>query len=407
MSRTSISILSAAPALLVGSAVVAGPVPLTDSALDRVTAGTASELQGSGGAIVGNDSEAVLVLTGTLELADDAQSGARGLNVVNSSESTVANGVNVWDGQIPDSATKDPAPKPTGEFSVSQENAVYQEQRRVSLLPSYERSGANRSSSWDEDSTESSTTSSLMTNEALDLETTNTTRDLTATGSVDTNSSIVGQEIKAGKGIAGAGDLHVNFDAGTLTYRVDGSVNVGGTMNTTTTAIPDEGTTTTQNQNATDGVIVSGSLLLTLELPELVIDFNGAGCAVMMGSCSSAGTLDETSETVSDHSVITSTDTTQESDATFVGGGSEEIRAAFTLEDAQAEYIVVDDSSLDVEANYGISLAGAAQADLRALNAVNAAGSAVANAVNISRTPSLSAAATMALVQSNVIRHSR
>jgi hypothetical protein len=390
-----ISILSAAIGLLVGSAAVAGPVPLTDSALDLVTAGSSSEtLQGSGGTIVGNDSEAVLVLTGTLDLSDEAQSGARGLNVVNSSESTVANGVNVWDGQLPAGA----APGANGEFSVTQENAVYQEQRRVSLLPSYERSGANRSSSWTEDSTESSTTSSLVKNEARDLETENTTRALTSSGKVDTESTVLGQEIKGGKGIAGAGDLQVNFDAGTFTYELDGTINVGGT-------VTDTGTTETQN--ATDGVILTGTVLLTLELPELDVAFNGAGCAVMMGSCEGQGTLNETSATASDQTEISSTETTAESAGTFDGGGSKEVRAAFTLADAQAEYIVVDDSSLDVESNYGISLAGSAQADLRALNAVNAAGSAVANAVNISRTPSLSATAALGLVQSNVIRHSR
>jgi hypothetical protein len=391
-----IALLSAAVAALVGSAAVAGPVPLTDSALDRVTAGgTGEALQGSGGTIVGNDSEAVLVLTGTLDLSDEAQSGARGLNVVNSSESTVANGVNVWDGQLPSGAT----PGTNGEFSVSQENAVYQEQRRVSLLPSYERSGANRSSSWTEDSTESSTTTSIARNEVRDLETENTTRALTSSGNVDTQSTVLGQEIKGGKGIAGAGDLQVNFDAGTFTYELDGTINVGGT-------IVDNGTTETQT--ATDGgVILTGSVLLTLELPELDVAFNGAGCAVMMGSCEGQGTLNETSAIASDQTVITTTEATAESEGTFDGGGSKEVRAAFALADAQAEYIVVDDSSLDVQSNYGISLAGSAQADLRALNAVNAAGSAVANAVNISRTPSLSATAALGLVQSNVIRHSR
>jgi hypothetical protein len=394
MSR--ISIFSTAPALLVGSAVFAGPVPLTDSALDRVTAGGANEtLQGSGGTIVGNDSEAVLVLTGTLDLADAAQSGARGLNVVNSSESTVANGVNVWDGQLPDGAT----PGANGAFSVTQENEVYQEQRRVSLLPSYERLGANRSSSWDEDSTESSTTTSLVRNEARNIETTDTTRALTSIGKVDTLSTVLGQEIKGGKGIAGAGDLQVNFDAGEFRYELDGSINVGGT-------ITDNGETVVQTAT-NGGVILTGSVLLTLELPELDVAFNGAGCAVMMGSCEGQGSLNETSETSSDHTVISSSDTTEESEGTFVGGGSKEVRAPFTLADAQAEYIVVDDSTLDVESNYGISLAGTAQSNLRALNAVNAAGSAVANAVNISRTPSLSATATMGLVQSNVIRHSR
>ena len=90
-----------------------------------------------------------------------------------------------------------------------------------------------------------------------------------------------------------------------------------------------------------------------------------------------------------------------------MGGGTENVRSPFEIEDAQAEYIVVDDSKIDVETNYGITLAGSAQSNLRALNAVNAAGSAVANGVNISRTPTVTGGQVMALSQQNVIRHSR
>jgi hypothetical protein len=128
---------------------------------------------------------------------------------------------------------------------------------------------------------------------------------------------------------------------------------------------------------------------------------------VQMGSCKGQGTLKETSVTTADNSVIETEETTQESSETFVGGGTEEVRSPFALADAQAEYVVVDDSKIDVESNYGITLAGAAQSELRALNAVNAAGSAVANAVNISRTPSLTATASLSLVQRNVVGHSR
>ena len=46
--------------------------PLADDTLDGVTAGTASQPLASGGAVVGNNSEAVLNITGTLDLGFDA-----------------------------------------------------------------------------------------------------------------------------------------------------------------------------------------------------------------------------------------------------------------------------------------------------------------------------------------------
>ena len=92
-------ILIALGATTWASAAHGAAAPLTDETLDAVTAGTAQPLA-SGGAVVGNNSSAVIDITGTLNLSGEAQSGARGLNVVNSSESTVANGVNVWDGKL-------------------------------------------------------------------------------------------------------------------------------------------------------------------------------------------------------------------------------------------------------------------------------------------------------------------
>ena len=373
--RTQVSLALAA--ILYGTAAAAGPTPLSDAALDQLTAGGAqAPLQGSGGAIVGNNSQASLVLTGTLDLGGDAQSGANALNLVNSSESTVANGVNVWDGQLPAGTL----PGADGAFNVEQANIVQQEQRRVALLPSYERTGANTSSSWTEDSTSSSSSDLVRSTETLAIESADTTRSLTSAGSVDTETTIAGQQIKGGRGIAGAGDLQVNFDGGDIEF--------------------------TANASASNGFL-EGELALTIALPEMDIAFNGGGCAVQMGSCTGEGSLDETSVQLTDNSVITTEESAATDSSTFVGGGTEEVRSPFYLADAQAEYVVIDDSTLDVQSNYGITLAGSAQSNLRALNAVNAAGSAVANAVNISRTPGQAATASMSLVQKNVIGHSR
>jgi hypothetical protein len=357
-----------------GVALGAG-APLADDTLDAVTAGSAAEGPlASGGAVVGNNSEAVLNITGTLDLGGEAQSGARGLNVVNSSESTVANGVNVWDGKLDSAVDADRA-----RFEVSQTNTVEQEQRRVAFLPSYERSGVNSSKSWTEDSTHSASETLNTVSETRDVESLATTRELTSSGSVTTETTVAGQTIRGGRGIAGAGDLAVNFDGGDIELVIEGNI----------------------------ADVLEGSITLNIGLPELDIAFNGGGCAVQMGSCEGNGSLSESSTEERDNSVIERVASASEESSTFVGSGTEDIRSPFTIEGAQAEYIVVDDSKIDVDTNYGITLAGAAQSNLRALNAVNAAGSAVANGVNISRTPMTAGGQTLALNQQNIIRHSR
>ena len=76
------------------SGVYADPVTLDDLTLDRVTAGTdTTDPGGSGGAIIGNSSTATINQVGGVELDGEVQSGANALNLVNSVESTVANGV--------------------------------------------------------------------------------------------------------------------------------------------------------------------------------------------------------------------------------------------------------------------------------------------------------------------------
>jgi hypothetical protein len=359
------------------SAAQGAAAPLSDETLDAVTAGTAQPLA-SGGAVVGNNSSAVIDITGTLNLSGEAQSGARGLNVVNSSESTVANGVNVWDGKL-DAA----ADAKLSDFNVDQLNSVEQEQRRVAFLPSYERTDINSSKTWTENSSSSAAQTMNTSSEIRDIESSSTTRALTSAGSVNTETTVAGQTIRGGRGIAGAGDLHVDFDGGNIGLSLGGEIAVPG------------------------AVTVSGGIELDLELPELAIDFNGGGCAVQMGSCEGQGSLDESTSEERDNSVLETLASTSEESSTFIGDGTEEIRSPFAIADAQAEYIVVDDSKIDVQSNYGITLAGSAQRDIRALNAVNAAGSAVANGVNISRTPTLSGGQTLALNQQNIIRHSR
>ncbi len=161
---------------------------LVDKQLDRITAGSThvnEASDASGGAIVGNSSTASIKKTGNVELDGGAQQDARALNLVNAAESGVANGVNVWDGRL-DSQTAET------ELNVNQENLILQNQARSASVPEYVRPEAN-----------------------VD-ETFNSTRDTTNTGSVNTLIAILGQEIRAGKGFAGAGSIGLDIDGGSI-----------------------------------------------------------------------------------------------------------------------------------------------------------------------------------------------
>ena len=64
------------------------------------------------------------------------------------------------------------------------------------------------------------------------------------------------------------------------------------------------------------------------------------------------------------------------------------VEGATSLAGASAQYIAVDGSSVDVTKNYSVTLAGSAEQNATALNIVNAAGSMVANGLNVTHATS-------------------
>ena len=355
---------------------------LTDAQLDSITAGSeghqSSDNDGSGGAIVANNSSASLSTTGAVELSADAQAGARGLNIVNGSESTVANGVNVWDGRVTDDAQFSDG----ANFSVEQFNKISQEQRRVATVSEYVRPEANVIKSGSQSASAAGTASASSATQNISIETSESARELNTTSEVNTETVILGQVIQGGRGAAGSGDLDIHFDAGEVSFIATADVGP-----------------------------LTGELSLTIELPSLDISFDGTLCAVQMGSCSAEGMLEESASSLSDHSVLTESSSSDSFENASTSDFAWDVRGRVSLTDSQAEFIVVDDSTLDVASSNTIALSDAAQSDLRGLNVVNAAGSAVANAVNIARTSSANALVgtgrLLTLNQKNVIVHSR
>lgn len=374
---------SAAALVLISAAAHGGPSALSLDDMDRITAGSAAQLSASGGAIVGNDSSATLTSSGDVSLDDAAQSNARAMNMVNAAESTVANGVNVFDGRSANGADLGEGTQ----FNVTQENQISQEQRRVASVPFYERSEANVDRILDESGSASSSLDLSRMDQITDLHTQTQSRSNESTGSVDALSTILGQQVQAGRGLSGAGELEVDFVAGRFDLTVGGGVTVGSAE-------------------------FDGEVTIGLELPQFNVQLQGAGCAVQNGSCEATGSFEELIEEVRDNSTLFTLEETSSAEETFSSSLDERIRAPFTLENAQAEYIVVDDSDLSVVSSYIVALTGGAQADVRGMNIVNAAGSAVANGVNVARQDAGSlniggGGPVLNLTQSNVINHSR
>ena len=377
--------------------VSAGPAPLSLAELDSITAGNWNEGSNpapNGGAIVGNGSRAVLESTGEVSLADGAQTDARALNLVNSSESTVANGVNIFDGRTDGGAAVDGVA-----YDIRQRNVVEQDQRRLSSLPGYER-GANTETVTADAGSSSSASSSSVYDSVIDLERTTTLDEATTIGGFENSGSPTllieaNGELEIGEFYSLNGDYRAEFNMPS-----EGN-SLGGTFN----GELEFGLAAGEVVVDTEGVDV------TVTLPSLDFNFDAMGCIAVNGSCTIDGTRTESTEELSDHSTLYTEESSSESSESWDRSSQETVAAAFELHNAQAEYIVVDDSEIDVTAGYLVALSGEAQSALRALNAVNASGSAVANGVNLALHRSgeleIGGSPVYSLSQVNHITHSR
>ena len=381
-----------------GSAI-AEPTELGSAQLDQITAGTqgtdSNNPAPNGGAIVGNDSQAVLNSVGEVTLDGEAQASAMALNLVNSSESTVANGVNIFDGEISGDAVFEGTT-----FNIDQKNSIQQDQRRLSSLPHYTR-GANSESTFLDSGSSEHSWSIVEFDQVVDLEQTIIIDDAMTDGSYDRSGAptlkiVANAKIEIPDVIDFDGDIDVEFNMPSA------GNSIGVVFNGEIDVLLDAGE-----------VLVDSGLGVTVrvDLPSIDLEFDAMGCVALNGNCSIVGSRTESEETISDHSTLYTLDEAGSDAETYTNSGGESAQAPFELRDAQAEYIVIDDSTIEVSATYLVALAGSAQSNLRAMNVVNAAGSAVANGVNISRQSagSLSGSNTPVynLTQINEIRHSR
>ena len=358
----------------------------------------------AGGTVVANDSSASVVRGAMVDLTGNAGQDARALNVGNAADSAVANAVNIWDGRLEGQDGE------TG-LDVSQSNSVEQSDARAASIWGYGRDASSIETSNATTDTSSTGSSELITNTMVDtLQTVGGgglsiggsdgqgSDDVGGSGGTGANSLAVPEaEVQVGKGVALGGT--VDFSVGPAT--IDVGIDVGASMTNSTRNI----TKFDSGQVDVAGAAAKGpsgsnefhndfemggdvSVDFALQTPEINMDVAGSGCFVMVGKCAADAT--ETAVWA---------DTASSTDDHYV-----EQRGALDLGAVAAEYIVVDASTLTLEAQYSVALSGEAQHGARALNLTNAAGSLVSNAVNVSRTPTVGPA--LALSQQNsVVQH--
>ena len=346
-----------------------GPRRLADHQLDRITAGDSdagSSSQDLGGAIVAAGSQATIKNSGGVTLEDAAQNGAQALNLVNASQSRVANGVNVWDGQLQ-------TPTGTTTFTVNQNNQVFQQGfATYADLSGYARTDSNVWTSGSSSESSKSASSDSFTNNSM----VDTKQSINSSGSLSTGNTASAPggstALQVGQGISGTGKLNIGVDAGSVNVGISAGINVTGDV---TNLFGSAGGSATATFNA-------GAQFV---LPKLNLSFDGGICYVEMGSCSAVGSRNSSSTLESNK---------QE---TY----SQTVLAPISIDDAKAQYIVVDGSQLTAENDYTVLMNGTSEANAKALNLVNAAGSLITNAVNVARTPTVGP--TINLNQTNLI----
>lgn len=374
---------------------VLGAHVLDETQLDTITAGTASP---TGGTAAINGATVDIMNSGSITLGENAGQEAQGLNLGNAADSVVSNALNVWNGELSDTSV-------TTTLNVEQSNLTMQDGAHSATASDYTRGQSEALTSSLSTTSSSEGMSTLVTTTSVDTQQTLGGGGLAlggssggstdeGTGSSGTGGSSLGvPEVAAqvGKGVALGGTVEFSVDAAVISVGVEAGASMSNTTrNTTRVQGPDRVTgdgRVFQNEFVNDfGMEGNVSLDYELSTPPISLDVAGSGCFVMVGGCEADA--NETGEWL-DTATSTEVSTSNQD-------------GALSVDTVSAEYLVLDQSNMSLESNYSIVLSGNAQQAAQALNLLNAAGSVVNNAVNVSRTPS--AGPTTNLVQSNVVQ---
>lgn len=391
----------------------AAPVTLDDREMDRVLAGTAPD---AGGVVVGNSSTAIFRQAGGLELNQEAQKEAKGLNLVNSNQSAVANTLNLWDGSGIAVAREGMDGQP--ELEINQGNQITQTRAGSGSLAGYSRPEADRTEILNRSGSKSSANSIVNIVDTTNRSYKETKSETKAVTSVNTGVKFrLGDtfhfEGHLGQGVAAAGYTKLHLDGGSadIAMTVGGGIKAGVRFPEKPDLIvpvPVLGDINFGDTSLSAGINASAnlSLVASFELPTMDIEFNGAGCGVVMGSCSANSTSTKVTKASTDTSVLEIRETHQSGQSEFNEVKTSVYRSPFELGSARGDYIVVDNSTLELDSDVYLELSDEAQKEIKGLDVVNAIGSTVANATNIARTPKqIGGGSKLVLNQFNIVNH--
>ncbi|MFZ4762525.1 MAG: hypothetical protein ACOYK8_06900 [Alphaproteobacteria bacterium] len=306
---------------LIGSKTDTPSFTLGDRTSDASIGGAAAS-----GAVAGGNLKVQSKTSTKLDLTGSAQASAEALNLDNSVNSTIANASNLQVGGLANQAFGGLVPfVVNGAFGLDQSNGISQNQADGAVLGGYQALAAAGTSSG------------------------SYSRTLSTKGSVDTEMDVLGQKAHLGSGGAGAG-----------TFKLDiGSAGISFSPELTTSA------------SAVFGLVsgeVTAKAPLSLNLPTVGLDIDGAGCGTVGGSCSASGDdkIDQSSSAGIDSAPV------------------------LTVKDVAADYISVGDSDINLNTTSSLSLSDNVQEKAKGINIANAVDSQVANALNVGVTGGLS-----------------
>jgi hypothetical protein len=352
---------SAVAGLVFAGYALAEPVALSDAELADVAAGYyAPSPSVRDGVIVGNAAVADVRVDSTITLDAQAQRQARGVAVVNSAHSDVGNGSNVRDGH-------EAALIGNVASSLHQSNEILQENPVSGYVADWQLQDVNHSVRKTE-SFDSEFAGGIIPqvftftgNVTTDTLTTTTDSEGNKTTTPSTSTTQLVETLEIGRGVAMAGEVDVVSGAGGIAF----SETVDSTVDTTASASFTVGFWKfkyTHSETTTIHVEESGGISGGIELPPYSLQAKGVFCQALIGSC-----LPYTGRYSSDSHI---------EETTLIPA---------RLQGASAGRIVMSDGTLQQEIESDVALEGQAQRDLRALHAVNAAGSQVANGANVAR----------------------
>ena len=189
--------------------------------------------------------------------------------------------------------------------------------------------------------------------------------------------------ITAGNGIAAAGSGHINIDAAHVTLAAELSLDLPDLTTEFSFDVLGHEVSTGEFGVAIPAISASITLVDADVGPSYSANFDGALCvAVQTSDCGTLQHSRSSGSTLVDIRQTTATSSTSSYDES-TSAGAEYLTAGATLSGADAELIAMSEGRADIAEASVIELGSQAQRSLQALNAINAAGAIVGNAMNV------------------------